>query len=566
MKIPHLSIVSFGIFFRSKYFLSGVLLLYAALCCLIYFHFHNNFISEEVAPFLTVSPRIVSGFAEDDKPRYAIFDKDIPDKYSSASIRQIGNLKTAVCNSNFVSYLWQFPSLRLPIMKNGGSGNLSFYVHGLLFRDMYNLDFLRVHAYLVGLLILVATWLLSRHVFGLDEANLSVLLLATSLPFLSNINNLRFCDNYIMLAQIGILLLAYKYRQKEGSLPALFFLFFIIGVSLYIKLTVIFMLSAWVLILLIMKIPVRLKSVPLLFAGLFLVLGALPVILYNIDGSGGGVLFLVNRFLDGASTDASLIKVLPEIIAKIPKNLGFMTSFALGAYSSEPFIMLFTALIFIFFYKDMRIKDHSFKKIKFFLFLPAAMLALITLISYPGNESYYINLLPFLFIASAAVLCRLSYNYPIPAVRRIIYTVVFSCVIVNAAIVTVGVARPYLFSFPGDMDQELVRYLRERNIREPVTFEYAFIGSTEYLSRGEIRPIHYTQVFYSADGARKREILEKIIKDDLHDHYIFSAQRYSHNELSLAEFLDFCRASSIQVKIENIISGGINTYFIVKKG
>jgi hypothetical protein len=543
-----------------RVFLIIVFAVYFILNCFIYIYFHDTFIGEEVSPFLNTPPKVISQIDDSGHNKYILYFNDLPPDDFTGRINKIGNFKTVVCDSNNFAYFWISPQGNIiPVMKGEGSGSLPFHIHRLIFDNRYNLGLIRMHIFLIGALIIAIMWLFCKGFFNIATANLAALILCLSLPFLNHIYMLRFSDNYAFLFSLLVFFTGYKYFVSNK--PAYLYLcFFIAGIALYIKLTVIWTFAALLILMIGHKIKIKVRFPALIKSCLLLILGCLPILIYNIDSRAASLTSIKYKFLSGA-----LIKNTAwAAIYGIWSNVSYFFRYILMAYPAELFLIIFAISLYVSTYKESEGNNAFKNKISFFWELSFLNLALIFISAYPGGDSYYMNMYAFFVIPEAATLAYLLQADKSAYIKKAIFMFISAILTVNALTMFFGIARPGTFSPPGGQGvKTLTRYLEDNKIYDPVCLQYKLFGVIEFESSEKIKPLHYFPLFYNtAEADKRRRMLSNIISRNPHKTFVIFTQEGKDSEPGLDDFISLINSQKTPLRIEKAIHHGVG-YFML---
>lgn len=541
-----------------RFFLIIVFALYFILNCFIYIYFHDTFIGEEVSPFLNTPPKVIPQIDDSGHNKYILYFNGLPKDDFTGRINKIGYFKTVACDSNNFAYFWVSPiGNTIPIMKGEGSGSLPFHIHRLIFDNSYNLGLIRMHIFLIGAAIIAIMWFFCKDFFNIETANLAALILCLSLPFLNHLYMLRFSDNYVFLFSLLVLFMGSKYITSNK--PAYLYLcFFIMGIALYIKLTIIWTLVAFLVLIIRQKIKIKIGLPVLIKSCLLLILGCLPLLIYNIDAKAASLKSIKYKFLSGA-----LVKNTAwAVIYGTWSNVSYFFRHTLMAYPIELLLLIFAISLYLFTYKESGGINAFKKKIAFFWELTFLNLVLIFISSYPGGDSYYMNMYAFFVIPQAATLAYALQMDKGTYIKKAIFTFISAMLIVNALTIFFGIGRPGTFSPPGGQGvKALMRYLEDNKIYDPVCLQYKLFGVIEFESSEKIKPLHYFPMFYNTEEIdKRREILSKIISNNPHKTFIIFTQESKDNEPGLDDFIFLINSEKVRLRIKNIIHHGVG-YF-----
>lgn len=550
---------------RNKFFLLYVLLIYFSLCFFQYLNFRSNFIAEELAPFLDFVPKIISRIDPQGQNIYSTYVENISPEEFTGRLHYSAGIKRVICyDNNLYDYYWQLQrGVVLPIMRNEGTGNPFYYIHKIFFGDNYNLDLLRLHMYILGAFILFITWLFLKDFLNPESAHMALILLGTSLPFLSHLAWLRFPDTYTFLLQLIILLLFWKFHSTKKIIY--FYLgFFMIGIALYVKLTVLWMLFGLLVLFFVYKLKFKLKPYVIIISALLLLLGCLLLVIYNIDSLGGSINGIRYRLLDGALSAANKFSIPGNFML----NIRYFLKLALSSFPLETYFLTITFLLFILAIRRDKEDNRLRKRIAFLWQMSFLMLLFILGTSYRGNDSYGINLLNFFIIPEAATVVFLLQGLNIKTIScggKIISIPVIGILIFNILSAISPVSRPGLFFFSGQKEKTLTKYLEENNIYEPVCFEYRFVGMAEFLSSGRIRPLHYFPVFNEIKNQKEKiRFIKEIVLNNHEKKFIVSMYPHRENEPFFSELVELSINKEISLSVEKIIQDRIDSFLIVK--
>ena len=509
-----------------------------------------------MGPFLDFAPKVVCDIGESGNNKYAIYQNDNPQDFSG-TLHNIGSLKMAVCRSEPFAYLWVLPNKRIvPIMKNEGSGAIFSEIQKFIFRDNYNLDFLRIHIYLAGAVTILMVWLFLKGFLDVESANAASILLAASLPFLNEIHLIRFSSNYIYLFQIIIIFLGWKYFTTQKT-KYFYLLSLAAGLAAYIKLTIIWMIVALALLFIYYRPKFKLKPHVIVNGCLLFVIGCLPLLIYNVDSAGGSSRGIKARFLNGR-----LFAGINHVAGNIMANTGFFFKHMLQTFPLELLLLFASAFLFIYYTVKNKTNDIFVKRISFLWYLGFIMLAFIFISAYPGNESYYLNSYNFFIMPMAATLVYLLKRKEVSSLnKKILKFSTFAIIAISVFSVVCSLGRPGLFSPPSArLGQNLTKYLEENKIYEPVCFEYRLLGVIEYISRGKIRPLNYYLMFDDLnDYAMKIEVLKRVILSNPGKTFIISTSNGPPGKVTIRDLIYLSDSKKIPMyveKISNDIYGG----------
>lgn len=544
----------FLIFFIFIYFLLAWIHTYKA-----------DFVAEEVVPFLPFSPKIVCDINDAGANIYSVHHKGLsPDKFAGR-INYIGHIKTIVNHFILGSYIWETPNgLRLPVMKNEGSGSLYYYIHKIFFRDEYRFDLLKKHMIFIGVLILLVMWFFLKDFFDIKVANLSLILLSTSRLFVGRISYLWFSDNYHLLFMFLIISLLWKYI-KSNKLKYLYLCAFTVGVALYIKFTVLWLLVTLSVLFIYYRPRVNIRFRHIVNCCFLIMLGSLPMIIYNIDSGGGTLIGIKSRFLGGV-----LIDHRHHILLSIKENLLYFLDLF---YDNLPecIFLTFTFFIYLFIKLKYRIKDTFYKRVGFLWALNFLMLMFILCSAYNMGSNYYLNFYIFSIMAQVATLGFIL-HMGLNKYKTMVYA---SIAVFVGVYIFVSLSQP-IFHFysskqqPLTASESLVEYIFNENIHDPVTFDFDTIGYIEFLSKGKIRPLHYYQMLDGVEDKNiRRKILKKIILNNPKKFFIARRKTYRHASLSHIFYEDFVKlnqSGSLSLCLKKLIYDRLRkcVYIIMK--
>jgi len=149
--------------------------------------------------------------------------------------------------------------------------------------------------------------------------------------------------------------------------------------------------------------------------------------------------------------------------------------------------------------------------------------------------------------------------------KKIMSILIASIIILNVLSVVLSVNRPGLFFASGQKEKTLIKYLEENNIYEPVCFEYRFVGITEFLSSGRVRPLHYFPMFNEIRNRKEKiRLIKEIVLNNPDKNFIVSMYPHRENEPFFSELVDLYVNKEMSLSIEKIIQDRIEAFLIVK--
>jgi len=539
----------------------------------------NSFpVDEQITVLLPFSPGLVCEISGTGENIFCAYGVGSTPRNFVGKINDYGAFKTGIGFWRAVYTVVFQEKTYLPVMIHPGEGYLYYYVNKLFtFCDAYDLNAIRIHSIAIGFLTLFLLWLFLKDFLGLKTANLAALLLAVNNAFLNSKGIFLFSDNYTHCLALGILLLLWKYK-KTSRISYLYLCSFVTGLALYQKLTILWFLAALLVLYALNRDKIKINfGLRRLFNCLFfVVLGGLPLVVFNLESGGGSFMSLGSKFLGGA-------RGLSQIIPAIWSNLLLFFSF-LKEYPLETAILAIAALIFVFFRKEILAKENKQSgRFLFILLLPIVIFLMISLSTYGRDVSSYHHyelLIQFFVMAEAAIFVsfwELSSSRRLTALTKKLSFAVIVLVITFQFIYFIS----DLGNLPGrpgkeerefldrEDKNEIIDYLEANNINDPVFFDYNNVGTHSFLSKGKIRVINYFLVFAFLGGQDRRDVLKKIISINPKAVFIFPLNRGIYypakkNDPKIYEdFLELKKVSGLLLQTEKRLSFDDEMYIAV---